>query len=472
MSGNTMNNENSTPDSSSSGDLKRKLGIWSVIALGVGSTIGTGIFSTMSEVAEIADCSLFLFLAFIVGGLLQVPASFVYSELSSAYPEDGGYYVYLREAGSKPLAFLCGWVCFWATDPPSVSIMALGLVNYLAVLLPFDDFVLRSIAVGVILVFMCLHIRTVKGGGIVQTIITILKILPFIFIIGFGSFCMKTNPLVVSSAPEFAMNGIIPATGVFALLAAVSTTTFAFDGMYSPCYMSGEIKNPRKVLPVGLIATAVIILVLYGALTFVSCGVLGIEEIANNHAPIAAVAAQIPVIGNYASYLVAIMAVLVIIGSISSAIMYQPRIEYAMARDGYFFSIFGKVSKKYNTPHYAIIIHCILIILLTFVGDLADLLSYFTLVSLLKNFFAIGTIFVLRKKPGYNPTYICPWGYFFPVIALLVIGVLIISCFLAAPLGGTLCALLMIGTGLPAYYFWHKRKTKSMDDSRLKQGKQ
>ena len=70
-------------------------------------------------------------------GLLQIPSNFVYSELASAYPEDGGQYVYFREAGSRPLAFLCGWISFWATDPPSISIMALAIVNYLAFLFRF-----------------------------------------------------------------------------------------------------------------------------------------------------------------------------------------------------------------------------------------------------------------------------------------------------------------------------------------------
>ena len=113
-------------------ELGRKLGLGAVIALGVGTTVGSGIFSSLSEVANAAGSNLFLVLAFIIGGLLQIPANFVYSELASAYPEDGGQYVYFREAGSRPLAFLCGWISFWATDPPSISIMALAIVNYLA----------------------------------------------------------------------------------------------------------------------------------------------------------------------------------------------------------------------------------------------------------------------------------------------------------------------------------------------------
>ena len=123
-------------------------------------------------------------LAFVIGGLLQIPANFCYAELASAYPEDGGQYVYFREAGSRPLAFLCGWISFWATDPPSISIMALAIVNYLGFFLPLHGLVLKLVAVAFVLFFMCMHLRSVEGGGAFQTIITALKILPFALIVG------------------------------------------------------------------------------------------------------------------------------------------------------------------------------------------------------------------------------------------------------------------------------------------------
>lgn len=119
-------------------ELQRKLGLGAVIALGVGTTVGSGIFSSLGEVAAAAGSSLFLVLAFLIGGILQIPANFCYAELASAYPEDGGQYVYFREAGSRPLAFLCGWISFWATDPPSISIMALAIANYMAFFIPVD----------------------------------------------------------------------------------------------------------------------------------------------------------------------------------------------------------------------------------------------------------------------------------------------------------------------------------------------
>ena len=164
-------------------ELARKLGLGAVIALGVGTTVGSGIFSSLSEVANAAGSSLFLVLAYIIGGLLQIPSNFVYSELASAYPEDGGQYVYFREAGSRPLAFLCGWISFWATDPPSISIMALAIVNYLAFFVPIHGLALKLVAVVFVLIFMGVHIRSVEGGGKFQTIITALKILPFALVI-------------------------------------------------------------------------------------------------------------------------------------------------------------------------------------------------------------------------------------------------------------------------------------------------
>ncbi|MBR3006430.1 MAG: amino acid permease, partial [Erysipelotrichaceae bacterium] len=169
-------------------ELGRKLGLWAVVALGVGTTVGSGIFSSLSEVANASGSMLFLFLAFIIGGLLQIPANFCYSELASAYPEDGGQYVYFREAESKALAFLCGWVSILATDPPSISIMALAIVNHLAFFVPMSNLMLKIVAVIFVLVFMFLHLRSVEGGGAFQTVITAFKIIPFALIIGIGLF--------------------------------------------------------------------------------------------------------------------------------------------------------------------------------------------------------------------------------------------------------------------------------------------
>ena len=403
-------------------ELARKLGLGAVIALGVGTTVGSGIFSSLSEVANAAGSSLFLVLAYIIGGLLQIPSNFVYSELASAYPEDGGQYVYFREAGSRPLAFLCGWISFWATDPPSISIMALAIVNYLAFFVPIHGLVLKLVAVVFVLIFMGVHIRSVEGGGKFQTIITALKILPFALVIGIGLFNLQGD-ILLSSAP---LKGYATG-GIAALIAGVAATTWSYDGMGAACYMSGEIKNPKKNMPLGLILTAVVVLALY------------------------------------AGTIVAIMEIIVVIGSLSSYIMFQPRIEYAMAKDNLFFKSFAKVHPKYETPYFSIIVQCAVAIVLIFASNLSALLGYFTMVALLKNVLTFGTIFVLRKKGkehGYDPSYKCPGGPIMPLIAIIMTGTLIWGQLTYAPMQSLICAFVAVVTGLPVFYYWDRKNKK------------
>lgn len=437
-------------------ELGRKLGLGAVIALGVGTTVGSGIFSSLSEVASAAGSSLFLVLAFVLGGLLQIPANFCYAELASAYPEDGGQYVYFREAGSRPLAFLCGWISFWATDPPSISIMALAIVNYLAVFIPMHGIVLRLIATLFVLFFMGMHLRSVEGGGKFQTFITALKILPFALIIGIGVFNLRGDLLMSSERLAGAATG-----GIAALIAGVASTTWSYDGMAAACYMSGEIKDPKKNMPLGLILTAVVVLVLYAGLTFVASGILTVDELAASEAPIALLASKLPGIGHFAGTVVAVMAIIVVIGSLSSCIMYQPRIEYAMAKDNLFFKSFAKVHPKYETPYFSIIVQCAVAIVLIFATSLKDLLGYFTMVALFKNVATFCTIPVLRKKEGYNPSYRIPGGLIMPIIAIGMTLVLIWGELTYAPIPAIMCAVIAIGTGLPAFYYWDRQNKKN-----------
>lgn len=446
----------STENPAASNELGRKLGVGAVIALGVGTTVGSGIFSSLSEVANAAGSTLFLVLAFVIGGLLQIPANFCYAELASAYPEDGGQYVYFREAGSRPLAFLCGWISFWATDPPSISIMALAIVNYLGFFLPLHGLVLKCVAVAFVLLFMCMHLRSVEGGGAFQTIITALKILPFAFIIGVGIFCINGDTFMSGETLSGFTSG-----GMTALIAGVAATTWSYDGMAAPCYMSGEIKNPEKNMPLGLILTAVVVLVLYGGLTAVASGLLGIDELASSDAPIALLASKLPGIGHFAGTMVAVMAIIVVIGSLSSCIMYQPRIEYAMAKDNLFFKSFAKVHPKYETPYFSILVQCAVAIVLIFATSLSDLLGYFTMVALLKNLLTFGTIFFLRRKEGYNPAYRMPLGYLCPIVAMFMTATLIWGEITYAPIPAILCAVIAVGTGLPAFYMWDRQNKKA-----------
>lgn len=213
-------------------ELQRKLGFWAVLAIAVGTTVGSGIFVSVGEVAKAAGTPWLTVLAFVIGGLIVIPQMCVYAELSTAYPENGADYVYLKNAGSRPLAFLSGWASFWANDAPSLSIMALAIVSNLGFLTPIDPLLGKFIAAGLIIAFMLLHLRSVEGGAAFQTLITIAKIIPFTIVIGLGIFWFKAENFAAPTTTA------IGATGSFmALLAGISATSWSYTGMASICYM-------------------------------------------------------------------------------------------------------------------------------------------------------------------------------------------------------------------------------------------
>lgn len=157
------------------------------------------------------------------------------------------------------------------------------------------------------------------------------------------------------------------------------------------------------------------------------------------------------------------MAIIVVIGSLSSCIMFQPRIEYAMAKDNLFFKSFAKVHPKYETPYFSIIVQCAVAIVLIFASDLSALLGYFTMVALLKNVLTFATIFVLRKKGkehGYNPSYKCPGGPIMPLIAIIMTSTLIWGELTYAPMQSLICALVAVVTGLPVFYYWDRKNKR------------
>ena len=437
-------------------ELGRKLGLWAAVAISVGTTVGSGIFSSVGEVAGAGGSAIITIFAFLLGGLINIPANLVYAELATAYPENGGQYVYFREAGSRSLAFFTGWISFWATDPPSISIMALAIANYLAFFTGFSGIVVKLVATALVIFFMVMHLRSVEGGGRFQTFITAFKILPFALLIGMGLFYMDFNMIKEPAA-------VGAPTGLLALFSAISATTWSYDGMGAVCYMAGEIKEPEKTMPRALIISVLLIIILYVSLTTVITGLLPIADLAASDAPVAAAAAQIPLIGNAASKIIAIMAIIVITGSLSSCIMFQPRIEYAMARDGLFFKSFGKVHPKWETPYFSILVQCAVAIILIFASNISDLLGYFTLVALIKNFLTFGTVFVLRKKEGYNPVWKMPAWRLMAVVAMFATSILIVSTFMWAPMQGIIAAVLIVVTGLPAFYYWESKNKKSED---------
>ena len=439
------------------GELKRKLGLGAALAVAVGTTVGSGIFSSLSDVANKSGSATILILAFVIGGLIMIPQNLLYAELASAYPEDGGQYIWLKEAGWRPVAFLNGWLAFWATDPCTCSVMSLAIANYLTFFIPGmnSQLIINIVAIAIILIFTTLHYRSVEAGARFQAFITSLKMLPFFILIGVGLFFIKGE--LLTAAP---MAGA--ATGAAALLAGIAATTWSYDGAIGACYMTGEVKDPHKTMPKVMIYCIIIVILLYAGLSTIAAGLIPIDELAASTAPIALAFSKIPMVGAAAGVVTALLAILVITGSMSGATMYQPRLEYAMAKDGLWYHRFAEVHPKFNTPSFALIAQAGYAIILVCVSGINDLLGYFTFICLVKNMLVFCTLFVHHKKATYQPGWRCPAWKVMTVIAILANGILLVSTFMSSSAASTIASVVALATGLPAYYFFeHKNKKRA-----------
>ncbi|MCM3170059.1 amino acid permease [Peribacillus frigoritolerans] len=442
----------------SNGTLTRKLGFWSALAIAVGTTIGSGIFVSSGDVAKAAGTPSISILAWIIGGVIAIPQVMVLAELSTAYPQNGSGYVYLNKAGWRPLAFLYGWATFWALDPPSISIMALAIVSYLATFFPFFSGVAgKLLGIAIILLITSIHYRSVKEGGLFQVIITAIKIIPFLIVIVLG--IMYMNPDNFAYTPG-------PGAQKSSLIGGVSATTWAYTGMAAICFMAGEFKNPGKILPRALISSVFIVLALYTLLAVCVIGLMPFEELINSNAAVSEAVKYIPGLSDIASSFVAITAIIVILGSLSSCIMFQPRLEYAMAKDGLFFQRFARVHPKYETPSFSIIVQVTYACILVCFSNLTVLLGYFTLIQLVINIMDFAAVYKCRKRDDYNPIYRMPMWRLTTVLAILGASWLAWGTFTWAPIQGVIAALIVIATGLPVYYYWERKYgSKKNNDS-------
>ena len=432
--------------------LKRRLGLFTAIAIGVGTTVGSGIFTSVGGVAAASGTAILTILSFLIGGLIMIPQNLLYTEYATAYPESGLFIVYFRKAGYPFLSFLSGWVSFWATDPVGIAIMALTVANYLAFFTGFSPIVVRIVAVVLIALFTALHMIKMEAGGKWQSFITSLKILPFFILVFIGLFYIKGANFSTE------ITGFSESTPwLLALLAGVSATTWSYDGMQSAGVMGGEITNPKRNMPIALISTVLLVTILYTLLSTMAVGIVSVDTLAEADAPIAAAVSAIPVIGQYASTIASILAIVVVVGSLSSLIMFQARIQYKMAEEGIWFESWAKIHPKWETPYVSMLWQSGVAMILVFTSQLNDLLGYFTLIALLRNAGVFMIYFKLRKLPSYKPTFKMKGGAFTAMLAIVPTFILLGSTFLWAPIPGIIASVIAVVTGVPFYYYFKKK---------------
>jgi len=436
---------------------KRQLNLLQTSSIIIGQVIGSGIFINIPIVAAIAGNSWIAVFIWFLGGLLWLPQIFILAEMGTAYPDQGGPYHFIHKAGSPFLAFIYTWTAFLTSDTPTLTIIGLLAADALSFFFPELGLGIyaKIFAAVLIAIFTVLQYRSVKSGGNVQVVLTFAKLFPLLAVVVIGFFFIGDGNLYVESL--FRTNENQPIS-LSIITAGVAATIWAYAGFLNILYTSGEVKNPTKNLPKALIGSVLFVMGAYVLISFFTNAIVPFSDLISvEEGKFINPFKYIDGISGIAGGIFAIAVFVSMLGVMNSSIITQPRLEYAMAKDGLFFKRFGNLHPKFLTPSFSIVFQSVFAVVLLF-GNLNDLLGYFTLSYVLQNTLVYGSIFWLHKKEDYKPTYKSPVWKIMGGVSVLVQLYLAYGAFLAFPLGGLLACLSLIFTGLPLYLYFKKGK--------------
>jgi len=446
-------------------ELKRAIGLPSATILVIANMVGTGVFTTSGFIIAEVGSPESMLLCWLVGGVFALCGALCYAELGALFPKAGGEYVFLRESLGKPLGFVSGWVSLIVGFSAPIAAASIAFATYCFRLFPQLDgwrltipllgldvvkiSPMTMLALSVIVVFSFVHYHSVSLGTRVQNGLTVFKItLIVVFIaagfwIGHGSaehlfYAFDTGSIF---RKEFAVSLIF--------------VSFAYSGWNAAAYLGGEIKNPSRNIPWALVTGTLLVMCLYVLLNLVYVYALPPQEM-KGVLEVGAKSATF-LFGDHVSRFFTGAIALGLLSVLSAMIMAGPRVYYAMAKDGVFFELFGKVNKLHKTPAHAIFLQAGIAMIMVATASFDKLLIYigFTL-SLCACLTVVGMILLRLRQPGLKREYKTP-GY--PVTPILfVLGNLWIIYFSikSKPIA-SLIGLGTIGIGLLVYLCFRKR---------------
>jgi len=437
--------------------LLRVLGVGSIIAIVVGTMIGSGIFIVPATVAAEVQSPLIILAVWVVGGLLSVFGALSLAELASAYSETGGLYVYLREAYGPLAGFLFGWALFLVIDSGSIAALSMAFASkYLPYFFPIGPAAQKAVAILFILSLMTVNILGVKRGALLQNFLTTIKFAALlgvslaVFLFAKGDWGNITAP----AAPAQATGNIVGAFGL-ALVAAL----WAYKGFETSTFNSGEARNPSRTLPVGLIAGCGLVTFLYilanvAYLYAVPAGAMARSDRIAADAMNAA-------IGPVGASVVAFVILFSILGAANGHVMTGPRVYYAMAKDGLFFRKMASVHPRFHTPYVSILVVGAWSIILSLSGTFEQLLRYAVFGNWIFMGLAAAAVFILRRKRPDLPRPYKTLGYPVTPAVFLLAAVFVVGSALVGAFHDSSRGLVIIALGVPAYLYWNRKRAKA-----------
>jgi basic amino acid/polyamine antiporter, APA family len=462
------------------GKLIQTLGLFSAFTLTVSSVIGSGVYKKVAPMSgELLSPDLVL-IAWVVAGLITLCGALSNAEVAGLLADSGGEYVYFRKIYNKFFAFLFGWTTFTVIRSAAVASIAYifsqsfnalipvptlpdswAQISVLGVFTPFDNFGVKCLTVLLILALSYNNYIGLKfGEGLSKGVLIIVVSSIFLIIvlgltIGGGSWENFQAP-----ATGYAPRSVFDPSFITSFFAALLAAFWAYEGWSATGYIGGEIKNPKRNLPLALVLGVSFVMVVYVLINFTYLYVLPIDEIIGSQKSqntIAAITVIRHFLGSEGALFISILILLTTFGCTNTTLLGPPRLYYAMAKEGMFFRSAAYIHPKYNTPSKAIVIQAVWSSILVFSGSFDQLTDMLIFAAFI--FYGATTlgVFILRKKmPDTHRPYKA-WGYpVVPAIFILFCLALIAITLIGKP-REALIGLALMGSGLPFYFYWNKK---------------
>ena len=448
--------------SSAESHLARRLGLFDITMIVMGGIIGSGIFINPYVVAQQVHSTALILSAWAAGGLIALAGAFIYAELSSQSSVSGGQYVYLRDAFHPSLAFTYGWALLLVIQTGGMAAVAVTFAKYLLELGGAQSGDMRAawfaaIALALLTIINCFGVRV---GSTTQNLFMILKLIAIAALVLFGLTLSGASPIATSTyatPTDVASETSTIWNSLTAFGAALIPVQFAYGGWQTACFVAGEVREPRKNLPRGLLLGVLGVILVYLSVNFVCVHTLGPDGLAQTKTPASAVM-RLALGKNGARFIAAGIAVSTL-GFLSQSMLTAPRVYFAMAEDGLFFNSLAKLNRA-RVPAFAILLQGALAILIALWGRYEQILNYVVSVDVV--FFALSAacIFVFRKRtrePGIE-MFRVPGHPFTTLFFIAACCAVALSTVRRYP-HNSLIGLGIMLTGLPTYLFWRMRRT-------------
>jgi basic amino acid/polyamine antiporter, APA family len=456
-------------NSSKQPSLVRGLSLLDSVLLLVSGIIGSSIFLTAKDIAGPLPNPALFFLVWVLGGVISLCACVAFAELGSMFPDSGGQYVYLREAYGDLVAFLYGWMLFAVANGGTIAALSVASAAYMGNIVPAiaQTRVIFSTAgivftrahlVGLVLIVVLTYVNVVglRWGALLQNLSTWTKFAAMAVFVLLGFAIGKGHWSNFSAQPPGGLTmGLSPGQLISAVGVGLIAVFWAYDGWVYITWVAGEVKEPRRNVPLAMVLGVLAVGAIYLAMNMVYVYAMPLHEVAKYETIAHAAAAALfsPGAALWLSAMIAISC----FSAAATCTLSGARVYLAMAQDGVFFQRMAVIHPKWRTPAFSLIGQGLWAALLTVSGRYDQLYTYVIFGMVLSYTLTVIGLFVLRwKKPDVARPYRCAGYPWLPGIYVLVGAAWTLNTIVTRPVEAFWGATI-VAAGVPGYLFWKWR---------------